>query len=677
MEKSFNALAREKSPYLRQHASNPVHWLPWGDDAFRRAREEGKPVLLSIGYAACHWCHVMARESFSDADTAELMNKHFINIKVDREERPDVDAIYLRALQAMGKRPGWPLTMFLTPTGKPFWGGTYFPPEQRYGQPGFRDVLARISETYQYDPAAAEASAAEVIGAIVSTREHEARKELGVKQVAEAADGLLRDTDKENGGLRGTPKFPYPALLRFMWNEGRRARRKDLQGATEFTLDCMIRGGIFDHVGGGFFRYATDAEWLFPHFEKMLYDNALLVHLLTEVWRGNRLDTYRDAVRRTVSWLLREMTLPGGAFACSLDAESNGEEGGFYAWNEQEIDDLLGPNAALFKQVYGVTREGNFDGRNVLNRLSNANLKDADEALLARSRAVLLQARSQRIRPRRDEKVLADWNGLAVAGLAKAAATFNEPPWLDAATAAFEFVRRNMIKQRNLYHSWCNGDLNTASILDDYADMSWAALSLYEATGRYEYLEYCTEWVERCTTHFCDTTGGAYYFTPDGTTSLVARIRDGNDAATPSGNGIMAHVLARLYFLTGKDRFRRQAQATVLAFTADIERDSYQLATLLDASRFLASAVQIVIVGEPDDETTRALYEAVHRHPGPDNVLMLVGPGTALTPQHPAVGKLAPAQRSAAYICAGTTCSAPAFDARGVREALDAAMVDT
>ncbi len=673
MNKSFNILGREKSPYLRQHASNPVHWLPWGEEAFRRAREEGKPVLLSIGYAACHWCHVMARESFSDADTASLMNKHFVNIKVDREERPDVDAIYLRALQAMGKRAGWPLTMFLTPTGRPFWGGTYFPPEQRDGQPGFRDVLERVSETYQGNPARAEARAAEVIDDIVRTREA-AGKEPGLKPATEIADELLRNIDKENGGLRGTPKFPYPALLRFMWNEGCRARRKDLQDATELTLGCMIRGGIFDHVGGGFARYAIDAKWLLPHFEKMLYDNALLIHLLTDVWRGSRLSLYRDAVQRTVSWLLREMTLAGGAFACSLDAESGGEEGGFYVWSEREIDDLLGADAGLFKQVYGVTREGNFDHRNVLNRLGPANSRDTDEALLARARAVLFQARSRRCAPRRDEKVLADWNGLAIVALAEAATVFNEPSWLESATAAFEFVCRNMIKDGDLHHSWCDGELSAASTLDDYADMAWAALSLYEATGRCDCLERCTKWVEHCTTHFSDVRSGAYYFTPEGSGSLVARIRDGNDAATPSGNGVMAHVLASLYYLTGEDRYRCRAQATIHAFAPDVERDSYGLATLLDASRFLASAVQVVIVGEPRDETTRALFETARRHPGPDNVVMLVRPGAALPPQHPAAGKLAAAQRPSAYICAGTTCSAATFDIQALYRTLDAAM---
>jgi uncharacterized protein YyaL (SSP411 family) len=669
-----NALAREKSPYLRQHQFNPVQWLPWGDEAFARAQQEGKPVLLSIGYAACHWCHVMARESFEDAQTAELMNEHFVCIKVDREERPDVDAIYLRALETIGKRAGWPLTMFLTPTRKPFWGGTYFPPEQRGQQPGFREVLVRVSETYLADPRTAEQKAGEVIDALVgSTLEPPGCRELPPQRVLEAAEDLLRKFDPENGGLKGAPKFPFPALLRFVWNVGCRTGRKDLQEAAKLTLSRMIRGGIFDHVGGGFARYAIDATWMVPHFEKMLYDNALLVQVLAEVWRGNRDEMYRDAVQRTVAWLLREMTIAGGAFACSLDAESAGEEGGFYVWSEREIDGLLGADAALFKQAYGVTSEGNFEQRNVLNRLAaTPDMTDADEPRLARCRAVLFQARTKRPRPRRDEKVLADWNGLTISALAKAAATFDQPVWLEGAETAFEFVNGNMVRHGALYHSWCDGELGEASILDDYANMACAALSLYEVTGHARYLERAKEWVDRCTLHFAEANSGVFYFTSDESDSLVARICDGNDAATPSGNGVMAHVLARLYYLTGDDHYRERARSTIFAFTGRVTEDSFRLATLLDASQFLAVAVQVTIIGNAGDDTTRKLVAAAHQHGGPDNVVVLAQPGMALSSQHPAVRKLATSRRPAAFVCAGTTCSAPVFDSPGLRHALDA-----
>ena len=668
-----NGLARAKSPYLRQHEFNPVQWLPWGEEALERAQRESKPILLSIGYAACHWCHVMARESFEDPDTAALMNRHFVNIKVDREERPDVDAVYLRALQAMGKRAGWPLTMFLTPTGKPFWGGTYFPRVPRGQQLAFRDVLVQISDAYYSAPGAAEAKAAEVIAALIETTQASGKRtELSPEQIIAAAKELLRNIDRENGGLQGTPKFPYSALLRFLWNMGCRTRNEEMKAAVVLTLNRMIDGGIFDHLGGGFARYSIDARWLVPHFEKMLYDNALLVHLLTDVWRAKPVDAFRDIVDRTVGWLLREMTLPTGAFACSLDAESGDEEGGFYLWDDKEIDRLLGPDSLLFKRVYGITREGNFEHRNVLNRLSApADLTVTEEVQLARCRAVLFRARSERRAPRRDDKVLADWNGLMIAALSKAAIVFDRPEWLEASKAAFKFVTGHMLDRGNLFHSWCDGELNSASILDDYANMALAAVALYEATGGLDFLDRAKAWVDHCAGHFRDLQHGAFYYTGDSTQALVTRICDGHDSATPSGNGIMAQVLARLYYLTGDDHYREQAETTVLAFAANVDRDSYQLSTLLDASQFLTSAVQIVIIGERANPVTKALLHAAHRHAGVDHVIMLVDPRIKLGSTHPAAGKTAHNGNPAAYVCSGTTCSAPVFDAQTLNQALD------
>jgi uncharacterized protein len=654
-----NALAHEKSPYLRQHQMNPVQWLPWGDEVFTRAQREAKPILLSIGYAACHWCHVMAHESFEDEETAALMNEHFINVKVDREERPDVDAVYLRALQAMGKRPGWPLTMFLTPTGKPFWGGTYFAPVKKGQHPAFRDVLTRVSEVYRADPAKAEARAGEIVTAI--TREANQVIDaalIGRRQTITVAEELLRSFDLQNGGLTGAPKFPYPALLRFLWNVGVRERRSEMQDAVALTLTRMVRGGIFDQLGGGFARYSTDAEWLVPHFEKMLYDNALLVHLLTDVSRTGSLPELEAAAERTIDWLLRDMRVPGGAFACSLDADSsdnNEGEGAFYLWSEEEIDTLLGAQAALFKRAYGVTREGNFEHRNVLNRLGPADLPDVDERVLAKCRAVLFDARGRRSQPGRDEKVLADWNGLAIAALARAGAVFAHPAWIDAARGAFEFANENMTRGGELCHSWCDGVLSAGSILDDHANMAYAALLLYEATGDRVYLERCQDIVTRAVQNFSDADSGAFYLTAAGDRSLVVRIRDGLDTATPSGNGVMAHVLARLHYITGAEPYREHAEKVIGAFAADVERESFRLATLLDASAFLESGVQIVITGNPGDAAVSALVGAALRDDGPDNIVTL---------EH------RPDARAEASVCAGRICSPLVFDADALRETL-------
>jgi uncharacterized protein len=670
-----NALALAKSPYLRQHETNPVQWLPWCEEAFQRAQLENKPILLSIGYAACHWCHVMARESFNDAETAALMNEHFVNIKVDREERPDVDAVYIRALQAMGKRAGWPLTMFLTPTGKPFWGGTYFPPEQRGEQPAFRDVLVHVSKVYESTPDIAVARGAAVIEALdLDSRGGGKQIELRPSQVLAVAEELLRNIDQENGGLLGAPKFPYPALLRLLWNTGCRENKKAMQDAVVLSLNRMMEGGIFDHLGGGFSRYATDTRWLIPHFEKMLYDNALLIHLLTDVFRARQGTALEDVVHRTVTWLHQEMTLSSGAFACSLDADSGEDEGGFYVWSEKEIDQVLGPHAVAFKRAYGVTERGNFEdgGRNILNRLSAHVGSIEEENLLARCRSSLLSVRRLRRLPRRDEKVLADWNGMAIAALAKASVVFREPQWLEWSIHACYFVINNMVKDDRLYHSWCDGELSKASVLDDYANMAFAAVTLHEVTGRLDYLERSINWADRCARFFSNPQCGGFYYTPDNAVSAITRIFDGRDTATPSGNGVIAHTLARLYYLTGNDRYREQAQSTILAFANDLERDAYQLSTLLDAGAFLSSAVQIVVLGPMDNVVVRDLFEAAHRHHGSDNVVMLVGPDVALASGHPAAGKVAPDGRAVAYVCSGNLCSAPVFDVAALQQTLDA-----
>jgi uncharacterized protein YyaL (SSP411 family) len=665
----LNALHREHSPYLRQHATNPVQWLSWGEGAFKQAQSENKPILLSIGYAACHWCHVMARESFEDVEVADLMNKYFVNVKVDREERPDVDAVYIQALQAMGKRPGWPLTMFLTPKGEPFWGGTYFPPVGREGLPAFRDVLKHINDVYRSDPATVKERAGRVIASLVeSSRIASDEDQPQHTNVIEAAEELLSNIDMEYGGIKGAPKFPYPPLLRFLWNTGCRLRREDFQYAITLTLDKMIQGGIYDHIGGGFARYSVDANWMIPHFEKMLYDNVQLVSLFTDVWRVTRLRRYEDCVRQTTEWLLREMRLPEGGFASSLAAEGNGGEGAFYVWTEEEVDRLLGEKAARFKQAYGITPTGNFGGSNVLNRLTAPpGPAEAQESEVAVCREVLFRARSNRMPPRRDEKVLADWNGLAISALAKAAVSFQQRVWLDAAEKAFEFVTTSLVQEGELVHSWCDGHLGSATILDDYANTARAALVLFELTGERNYLEQCKEWAKRCTVRFGDPESGAFYFTAGSTQSMPGRICDGRDTVTPAGNGVMAEVLARLYYLTGSDHYRHQAQAIFRAFARDIRKESFLFATILDAQQLVASGKQIVIVGNVNDPETQELCTTAHQYGGPDSVVMMVESGIPLPPQHPASRKEAVEGRPTAYLCVGTTCSLPARDAMTLR----------
>jgi uncharacterized protein len=659
-----NQLAAETSPYLQQHQANPVHWLPWGEEAFDRARRENKPVLVSIGYAACHWCHVMARESFEDVATATFMNERFINVKVDREERPDVDALYIRALQAMNKRAGWPLTMFVTADGSPFWGGTYFPPLEKDGLPAFRDVLEHISAIYTSDAAAVAQKAEKLVDVLLQrSRATHDGAEIGHDTVVSSVEALLREVDWENGGIKGTPKFPFSPFFRFLWNAGCRLARDDCHNAVVMTLNRMIGGGIYDQIGGGFARYAVDRKWVIPHFEKMLYDNAQLIDLLADVWRFKPLPAYRQCIEQTIGWLCREMTLHGGAFAASLAAESDGEEGAFYLWGTNEIDDLLGADAGLFKRIYGVTTVGNFGGRNILHCAdSDVPPTPDEEARLARCRGVLLKAREARPQPRRDDKVLADWNGMAIAALAKAAAIFRNDAWLAVAERAFAFVSGSMMHNGGLLHSWCGGKPGTVGILDDYANMIRAALALFENTGRPRYLDTAEQWTDVCLRRFHNDRSSALSLSPSDSRSLVASIIEGNDATTPSGNGVMAEALSRLYFLTGTARFRDAAREIIRAFAGRVTEDDFRLGTILNAWQLLASAVQITVIGPPDDPATQGLRAAADRHGQANQILLTLAPGQHLPPSHPAAAKLVASDRPTAFVCVGTTCSLPVND---------------
>ncbi|RMF02514.1 MAG: thioredoxin domain-containing protein, partial [Alphaproteobacteria bacterium] len=456
---SRNLLGTQTSPYLLQHKDNPVHWHPWGEAALEEARASGKPILLSIGYAACHWCHVMAHESFEDEEVAAVMNELFVNIKVDREERPDVDMIYMNALHALGEQGGWPLTMFLTPEGKPFWGGTYFPKTPRYGRPGFISVLKEVARVFHEEPEKIENNAAALFSHVSPRPGRRAQGDITEAHIADAARSLTQLCDPHKGGLRGAPKFPQTPLFAFLWRAALRYGDASAREAVIRTLTHICQGGIMDHLGGGFARYTVDAGWLVPHFEKMLYDNAQLVELLTSVWQETGEALFGERVRESVAWLLREMRLPEGGFASSLDADSEGEEGRFYVWSLDEIIAVLGDeDAASFAAAYDARKQGNWEGKIILNRLGSQRLgSNEEEARLKEMRAKLLEARSRRVRPGFDDKVLADWNGLTISALAKAGQAFGEADWIAAAESAFNFVRTRMNRADRLLHSWRAG----------------------------------------------------------------------------------------------------------------------------------------------------------------------------------------------------------------------------
>ncbi len=500
----------------------------------------------------------MAHESFEDEATAAVMNEFFVNIKVDREERPDVDAIYMGALHELGEQGGWPLTMFLTADAEPFWGGTYFPKDARYGRPAFVSVLSEVSRIYREEHDTVRHNADLIKKRLAPKAPSGPGAELNDAALADLARRLLQLVDRIDGGLNGAPKFPQTIFFSFLWRAGLRYGLADPLDATALTLTHIAQGGIYDHLGGGFARYSVDASWLVPHFEKMLYDNALLIELMTEVWRERETPLLALRIAETIDWLLREMVVPGGGFASSLDADSEGEEGKFYVWTRAEIEEVLGTDdAKLFATIYDVSRIGNFEGHNILNRNEHLELGEADiERRLAEMREKLLMRRGGRIRPGFDDKVLADWNGLAIAALAKAADVFVRVDWLEAAERAFDFVCTKMIANGRLFHSYREGQAKAPASSADYANMIKAALALASITGKPDYIERAREWVDVLDKHYWRADAGGYYFAADDTDDLILRTIPAQDDAVPNANATMVANLSALYLWTGEERYR-------------------------------------------------------------------------------------------------------------------------
>jgi len=672
-----NKLGESTSPYLLQHRHNPVNWRIWGEDALAEAKRDNKPILLSVGYAACHWCHVMAHESFEDEAIAALMNKLFVNIKIDREERPDLDTIYQQALALLGQQGGWPLTMFLMPDGRPFWGGTYFPKEARYGRPGVADVLNFVSEIYHKEPQKVTTNVTAISDAMQKLSTPKSGGEIPAALFDRIAERLLEEVDMEKGGIGSAPKFPQPAIFTLLWRAYKRSGRPEFRDAVTVTLTQMAQGGIYDHLGGGLSRYSTDADWLVPHFEKMLYDNAEFIALLTLVWQETKDPLYETRVRETIDWVEAEMlTGPdqktNRAFAASLDADSEGEEGRFYVWNAREIEAALGEDEAdFFMAHYDVTPAGNWEGLTILNRSRKpALLDEAGEERLLRARQTLLSARAERVRPGWDDKVLADWNGLMIAAMVEAGMVFDEPHWIDLARDAFAFVRRAMFKDGRLYHSWRNGKLAHPATLDDHANLARAALALYESTAKVQYLDAARELTELLDTHFWDAANGGYFMTAADTKDMVVRPKSASDNAMPNGNGVMVGVLARLYLLTGEPRFEERVLKLITAFSGELERNFFPLATYLNNAAFLAHALEVVIIGAHDAPDTLAMVAAVLRHSLPDRLLQVVPPDAALPETHPAFGKTQQNGKATAYLCKNRSCGLPITEPK----ALDAAL---
>jgi uncharacterized protein YyaL (SSP411 family) len=666
-----NLLGRETSPYLLQHAANPVHWRPWGKAALDEAKAANKPIMVSIGYAACHWCHVMAHESFEDPETAALMNTLFVNIKIDREERPDIDHIYMSALHALGEQGGWPLTMFTNPDGTPFWGGTYFPPEPRWGRPSFRQVLQGVANAFHTGAEAVTQNTKALTQFLEQQAVASPGDAPGPAQLDAVAQAYLRMTDPVHGGLRGAPKFPNPPIYRFLWQNAFRTGQPDAQTALHLMLDRMSQGGIYDHLGGGYARYSTDDQWLVPHFEKMLYDNAQLLELLALAHADRPNPLYTERAAETVAWLTRTMTaqkIDGkAAFAASEDADSEGEEGRFYVWTEAEIDALLGPASAAFKQTYDVTEPGNWEGHTILRRVTPTGTPD-QEAALSQARDLLFQAREKRVRPGWDDKVLADWNGLAIAALARAATVFDRPAWLNHARDAFDFILTHMTASHGgVEHTWRLGRVTAPGLIEDQAAMARAALALHEATGATTFLATAERLANAAQDAFADGHGGFYSTAADATDVPLTRPRTAADNATPAGNGIMAEVLARLYHLTGNPDWRVRANATLTAFAGQPDQLT-GMPTMLAAADLLEEATSVIIVGSP--AATAPLTRAALSAPDPAVFVLRASDTSTLPPDHPAFGKTAAPHQAAAYVCRRSVCSLPIADLAALSMAL-------
>lgn len=678
-----NRLANETSPYLLQHQDNPVDWYPWGEEALQASKDSGKPLLLSIGYSSCHWCHVMAHESFENDEIAALMNDLFINVKVDREERPDLDVIYQSSLALMRQPGGWPLTMFLTPEGEPFWGGTYFPPEDRYGRPGFKHVLSGIAESWAQNREQVTSNVEVIREALEALSASRPGKELNLDTVDDVASTTLRAIDPALGGFRGAPKFPQVPFLHMLWRASDRTGLELYFDAVTNTLTRMCQGGIYDHVGGGFARYSTDEHWLVPHFEKMLYDNAQLIALMSEVFKETHTPLYEARIRETIAWVLREMKVEhpdgGFAFATALDADTanddgHGIEGLFYVWSMDEIDALLDDVAPLFKQTYSVTERGNWSeggsGVNVIARNTPYPGEPAVEEMLMKARIKLFEARSARAAPGRDDKVLADLNGMMIQALASAGTVFKEPQWIDVAKTAFNFISEHMVSNGRLSRSWAGGQVRHNAVLDDLAQMSRAALSLFEATGDDAYLAQAEAWVHQASDLFWCSDDGGYCLSARDVTDVITRTRQSADNAVPSGNGTMADVLARLHLITGDEHFRERAEDVVYAFPAENADAVANMPTLLNAFEMLSAGAQVVVAGSNGHGAD--LVNATLGTPGNLRVLIRTDGENHTAPHHPAHGKSMVDGKAAAYVCRAGTCSAPLVDTDALIKALKA-----
>ncbi len=670
-----NSLANETSPYLLQHKDNPVDWYAWGPEALEKAKQEDKPILVSIGYSACHWCHVMEHESFEDEATAALMNERFVSIKVDREERPDLDSIYMSAVQAMSGHGGWPLNCFLTPEGSPFYGGTYWPPDDRMGMPSFTKVLEAVSDTYRNRREEVVENANQIrkylVEASATTPKHDP---LNAEIIDQAVRGLARAFDPANGGFGAAPKFPQPALVEFLLRTHRRSGDDRAAAMAKQTLDRMAAGGIYDQIGGGFHRYAVDAIWLVPHFEKMLYDNAQLARAYLDGYRALGDKQYRLVAIQILDYVLREMTSPDGGLFATQDADTEGEEGKFYVWSKAEFDEVLeSDDAIVVARYYDVTDTGSFEGHNVLNvpeppvdvAKQLGITAEALEETVERAKGKLYKAREKRVRPGRDEKVLTSWNGLMLRAFAEASRVFGRADYRDAAERNATFLLERLSRDGKLLHSFKDGVAKIPAFLDDYANLIDGLIALYEATFERRWLDEALRLTETMIEDFADKDGVGFYDTGVGHEDLISRPRDLQDGATPAGNSVAASVLLKLAAMTSNEEYQRRATALLGTMARPMAEHPTGFGRFLSAlDAYLATPREVAIAGKRGDATIEAFAAEVYRRYEPNAVIGLADPDDpALAERLPFLANR-PMRDGAvtAYLCERYACLPPVTD---------------
>jgi len=664
-----NLLRDEGSPYLRQHGDNPVHWRPWSPAALAEAVELDRPILLSVGYAACHWCHVMAHESFENAEVAEVMNRLFVNIKVDREERPDIDQIYMAALASMGEQGGWPLTMFLTPDAKPFWGGTYFPREARYGRPGVIQVLNAVDAAWRGKRASILQSASE-LAQHVSKRlgGSSAPSQLSTDTARTLASGIYDMIDRQLGGLRGAPKFPNAPFMQTLWLSWLRSDNQEHRDAVTESMARMLTGGIYDHVAGGLARYSTDAQWLVPHFEKMLYDNAQMIRQANWTYAATGNELFRVRIEGTVAWLIREMQLPDGTFASSLDADSEGEEGLFYTWTKHDIEAVLGDDSSLFFNHFTLSKPDSWEGDPIIHQTEAQTVQSADaRRLVSGLLARLLEVREKRVRPGRDDKALTDWNGLAIVALAEAGRSLERSDWIAAARAAFDAILASANPAGRLPHSNLGEKRLYPALSSDYAAMINAAISLFEATRDARYLEHGARFLDMLETWHADASKTGHYLTASDSTDVPMRIRGDIDEAIPSATSQIMEAVVRLANVTGDIDLQQRAWTIAEHAAGRIQNQQYGQAGIVNASVLALEPSKLIIVEDP---TSPSLVSVANRNPDPRRVDIFINVGDDVTRAKLPGDILPDTKKAGAYLCTGLICLPVISDPAKLEEAL-------